>query len=60
MTIPREPRSGEPSVLARLAAQQERRFVRRRPSRTARVVGWLLIIAIAILIVDAAVEVHPW
>ncbi len=60
MTIPGEPRSGEPSVLARLAAQQERRFVRRRPSRTARVAGWLLIVAIAILIVDAAVEVHPW
>jgi hypothetical protein len=60
MTIPGEPRSGEPSVLARLAAQQERRFVRRRPSRTARVVGWLLIVAIAILIVDAAIEVHPW
>jgi len=60
VTIPPDPRRGEPSVLARLAAQQERQFVRRRPSRTARVVGWVMIVAIAVLIVDAAVEVHPW
>lgn len=60
MTVPEERGGADPEVIARLAAQQERRFVPRRPSMVARLLGWAVIAAIGVLVVLAAVEVHPW
>lgn len=60
VTVPPNEPTGEPSVIARLAEQQERRFVRRPRSRGSRVTGWIVIAAIAALVVEAAVRVHPW
>lgn len=50
----------EPSVYARLAAEEEIRFVRRTPPRWARWLGVVLCLAIGVVILMAALEVHPW
>ena len=60
MTVPEERGGVEPSVIARLAAQQEQRFVPRRRSPLSRLTGWAMIVAIGVLVVLAAVEVKPW
>ena len=60
VTVPEERGGAEPSVIARLAAQQEQRFVPRRRSLLARLTGWAMIAAIGVLVVLAAVEVNPW
>ncbi|MGD9695420.1 MAG: hypothetical protein AB7V42_07160 [Thermoleophilia bacterium] len=59
MSAPRED-GAAPSVYARLAAEEEIRFVRRTPPRSARWVGMALCLAIAVVILMAALRVHPW
>jgi hypothetical protein len=60
VTVPEERGAAEPSVIARLAAQQEQRFVPRGRTMPSRLAGWALIVLIGALVVLAAVEVRPW
>lgn len=50
-------RRGEPSVLARLAAENEERVAPLTPPRGTRLFGWLLCVALAVMAVVAALRV---
>lgn len=56
MSAPRE-RPGEPSVYARLAHQADMRHAAHVPPRGTRVVGWLIVVALAAATVVAALRV---
>jgi hypothetical protein len=63
MSEPREkdrPSERGQGVHARLAEEAEVRWAARTPSRSARVAGWVLCVALAVGVVVAALRVGLW
>jgi hypothetical protein len=61
MTAPdTDTQRGRPAVYARLAADAGHHHVDHRPPGWVRWAGWAIAAAIVVVIVFAAVQVHPW
>ena len=55
-----EPRGPRPAVYARLGEEAEVRLLRRTPHPAWRSMGWVLSLAIAVLVVVVVLSASPW
>lgn len=60
MTPPDDGTDRRPGVYARLAEEAEAQRAALSPSPWVRWAGWAIVLAIAVTVVLAALQVHPW